>query len=234
MTFEIFLNLCVAVLLGATIGIERQVRQRMAGLRTNALVSLGAASFVAFSSLIDGEMSPTRVAAQVVSGIGFIGAGVIMREGVRVRGLNTAATLWCAAAVGLFAGSGNWIGAVVAAGLVLAVNIAIRPLARRIDPKGAMATEVEHHYRVTVRCPEDREAFVRALVLHSFGPTHVHLTSMQSRDLDEPGEVEVGADIVCKGSADEILEQIVGRLSLEPVITAARWHSRLDRPEDGD
>src|SRR5215471_11205202 len=101
------INLAVAMALGAAIGFERQWRQRMAGLRTNTLVAIGAASFVIFAALIPGESSPTRVAAQVVSGIGFLGAGIIFREGLHVTGLNTAATLWCSAAVGLLAGSGH-------------------------------------------------------------------------------------------------------------------------------
>src|SRR5258708_37487150 len=100
------LNLAVALGLSAAIGFERQWRNRLAGLRTNTLVALGAASFVIFEQLIPGESSPTRVAAQVVSGIGFLGAGLIFREGLSVRGLNTAATLWCSAAVGVIAGAG--------------------------------------------------------------------------------------------------------------------------------
>src|SRR6201990_3279989 len=96
----------MATLMGACIGFERQWRQRLAGLRTNTLVALGAASFVVFSGLVPGDNSPTRVAAQLVSGIGFLGAGLIFKEGLSVRGLNTAATLWCSAAVGLLAGEG--------------------------------------------------------------------------------------------------------------------------------
>ena len=88
------ISLGVATLMGACIGFERQWRQRMAGLRTNTLVAIGAASFVIFAGLFPDEGSPTRVAAQVVSGIGFLGAGIIFREGLHVTGLNTAATLW--------------------------------------------------------------------------------------------------------------------------------------------
>jgi putative Mg2+ transporter-C (MgtC) family protein len=86
-------NLGFAVALGAAIGFERQWRQRLAGLRTNTLVALGAATFVVFESLFPDNSNPTHVAAQVVSGIGFLGAGIIFREGLNVRGLNTAATL---------------------------------------------------------------------------------------------------------------------------------------------
>lgn len=96
----------MATIMGAIIGFERQWRQRMAGLRTNTLVAIGAASFVIFERLY-GNGSSTQVAAQVVSGIGFLGAGIIFREGLHVSGLNTAATLWCSAAVGLLTGSGH-------------------------------------------------------------------------------------------------------------------------------
>jgi putative Mg2+ transporter-C (MgtC) family protein len=93
------IDLALAVALGSIIRFERQWRNRLAGLRTNTLVALGAASFVVFAALFPEESSPTRVAAQVLSGIGFLGAGVIFREGLNDRGLNTAATLWCSAAI---------------------------------------------------------------------------------------------------------------------------------------
>jgi len=98
-TVEMLLRLGAGVGLGAVIGVERQYRARMAGLRTNALVAAGATLFVLLSAHgFHGQSAdPTRVAAQIVSGIGFLGAGVIMREGLSVRGLNTAATLWCSA-----------------------------------------------------------------------------------------------------------------------------------------
>src|SRR4051812_44299980 len=83
------LNVGAALLMGAAIGLERQFRQRTAGLRTNALVCVGAALFVSLSRLIGPEASPSRVAAQVVSGVGFLGGGIILREGFNVRGMNT-------------------------------------------------------------------------------------------------------------------------------------------------
>lgn len=89
----------IALALGALIGAERQWHQRMAGLRTNALVALGAALFELYAVLLEGSnaVDPTRIAAYVVSGVGFLGAGVILRDGVNVRGINTAATVWCSA-----------------------------------------------------------------------------------------------------------------------------------------
>jgi putative Mg2+ transporter-C (MgtC) family protein len=120
------IHLLVALACGATIGFERQWRQRLAGLRTNTLVSLGAAIFVVFAGQFTGD-SPTRVAAQVVTGIGFLGAGVISKEGANVRGLNTAATLWCSGAVGLLAGAGYWRHAILAVTLITAINLFLRP-----------------------------------------------------------------------------------------------------------
>src|ERR1700737_5108362 len=99
-------RLGLALVLGSAIGFERQWHQKMAGLRTNALVALGSCGFVVFSAMV-GQGDPTRIAAQIVTGIGFLGAGIILREGINVHGLNTAATLWCSAMVGTLAGAGH-------------------------------------------------------------------------------------------------------------------------------
>jgi putative Mg2+ transporter-C (MgtC) family protein len=126
------LNLFVAACLGAAIGLERQWRQRLAGLRTNTLVALGAAIFVTYGRVASDDAA-ARIAAQVVSGIGFLGAGVIFKEGLAVRGLNTAATLWCSAAVGRLAGEGFALYGLMAAGLVLGANTALRPIVHAIN-----------------------------------------------------------------------------------------------------
>jgi putative Mg2+ transporter-C (MgtC) family protein len=160
---EAAINLAVALGLSAVIGFERQWRNRLAGLRTNSLVSLGAASFVIFAALVPGEASPTRVAAQVVSGIGFLGAGLIFREGLNVRGLNTAATLWCSAAIGVLAGAGYLLYATLATGFVVFVNLLLRPIVRFINRQPLTATELDMGYVVSVTCRSPDEAHVRAL-----------------------------------------------------------------------
>src|SRR5262245_22879053 len=142
MLFKAFvLNSGAALLMGVAIGLERQLRQHPAGLRTNALVALGAALFVGLSAMIDREGSPTRIAAQVVSGLGFLGGGVILREGLTVRGLNTAATLWCSGAVGTLAGAGYPLEALAGTGCILAVNIGLRPVVRYIEARNKTATD---------------------------------------------------------------------------------------------
>ncbi|MBB1255329.1 MgtC/SapB family protein [Streptomyces sp. OF3] len=239
-TLEFSLRLGCAFGLGALVGVERQWRARMAGLRTNALVSTGAALFVLLAVNTPGEVSPTRIAAQVVSGIGFLGAGVIMRDGVNVRGINTAATIWCAAAVGVLAGSGVFLGASLGALAVVAANVLLRPIARRIEaaPPGKDA-ETETPYQLRVVCQEDQEAHIRALLLQSLSGSGFLLRSLHSEDLvDDEGRVDgarkvsVRAEMVARGRPDEQLEQAVSRLSLEPGVTAVRWQAREAAPAD--
>jgi uncharacterized membrane protein YhiD involved in acid resistance len=100
-TLHFAIRLLLALAMGATVGLERQLRQRMAGTRTNALVAAGAAAFVMCGLLLDNDPSARgRIVSYVVSGVGFLGAGVIFKDGASVRGLNTAATIWCSAAIG--------------------------------------------------------------------------------------------------------------------------------------
>ena len=105
-------SFAIAFVLGTLIGAERQWRQRTAGLRTNVLVAVGAAAFTDLGTRLLGAEGSTRIISYIVSGIGFLGAGVILKEGTQIRGLNTAATLWCSAAVGAFAGAALWAEAI--------------------------------------------------------------------------------------------------------------------------
>ncbi|MCC5985443.1 MAG: MgtC/SapB family protein [Rhodobacteraceae bacterium] len=217
------LNLLVALVLGAMVGAERQWRQRLAGLRTNTLVALGAASFVVFAAIFPDEISPTRVAAQIVSGIGFLGAGIIFREGFNVRGLNTAATLWCSASVGMLAGAGAWDFAALMTAMVVFVNLALRPLVQRLNRQPIDSTELMRFYEVEIVCRGAQEAHVRALLLNGFAEGGLHLTGLESQDIEDSDRVEVTAEANAESTTDAAMEKIVGRLSLEPAVTAARW-----------
>ncbi|CUA94225.1 MgtC/SapB family protein [Pannonibacter indicus] len=224
------LHLTAAMLLGAAIGFERQWRQRLAGLRTNTLVALGAASFVVFSTVVPGDASPTRVAAQVVSGIGFLGAGIIFREGLNVRGLNTAATLWCSASVGVLAGAGALAYAAIVTGLVMTVNLLLRPLVFRINRQPLSSTELDVGYRISIVCRGDQEAHVRALLLQGLAASAMHLRQLDSSNIEDSDRVEIKATVHADSRTDKAVEQIAGRLSLEPSVTAARW--RVDALSD--
>src|SRR3984957_8060512 len=126
---ELVIRVGSALVLGGMIGAERQWRQRRGGLRTYALVSIGAALFVLLAPLTGARDEATRVAAQVISGVGFLGAGVLMRTGLSVHGLNTASTIWCSAAIGVLSGSGFFAAAFLGTTFVLIINIFLRPLA---------------------------------------------------------------------------------------------------------
>jgi putative Mg2+ transporter-C (MgtC) family protein len=217
------INLAVALGLSAVIGFERQWRNRLAGLRTNTLVALGAATFVIFAALIPGEASPTRVAAQVVSGIGFLGAGLIFREGLSVRGLNTAATLWCSAAIGVMAGAGYLLYATVATGFVVFVNLLLRPIVSFINRQPLTATEIETGYLVSVTCRSDDEAHIRALLLQGLASCGLALRRLDSTNLEGTAHVAVSALVSASYRIDAEVERIVGRLSLEHAVSAARW-----------
>ena len=223
---EVFARLAAALVAGAAIGVERQWHQKMAGLRTNSLVALGSAGFVAFSSVV-GQGDPTRVAAQVVSGIGFLGAGVILREGANVRGLNTAATLWCSAMVGTFAGGGYYALSLGAAALVISTNIAMRSAILHIS-RSQQATadhDAETQYTIAVTCRSTEEAHVRSLLLHALSQGGLGLRRIESEDLLDSDKVRVTADIPPGERKDSTLENIVGRLSLEPFVTAVSWEA---------
>jgi putative Mg2+ transporter-C (MgtC) family protein len=127
-------RLFLALGLGALIGLERQLRNHEAGLKTNALVATGSALFVMMAETFD---APDRIVGQILSGIGFLGAGMIMRDGMHVRGLNTAATMWCAAAIGTLVGVGERVMPALAAVTVIVANVVLRELAVWIDKKHA-------------------------------------------------------------------------------------------------
>lgn len=217
----------IALILGTAIGTERQWRQRMAGLRTNALVAVGAALYVILSDLVIDDISPTRVAAQVVSGIGFLGAGVIMKEGANIRGLNTAATLWCAAAIGVLSGSGFTIHAVIGTLIVLNANILLRSIQQKIPGEHGI-TEVDLHYKLDLVCNSEDEAHIRSLLLHTMNDSPLKLISLSSKDMENPAKMKVTAVLVANKGNKEYLEQIVKRLSLEKSVSAISWEVIMD------
>ncbi|HZV86271.1 MAG TPA: MgtC/SapB family protein [Candidatus Binatus sp.] len=212
------IRLVVALFFGALVGAERQWRQRMAGLRTNALVAAGASMFVMLSALAARPDDSFRIAGQVVSGIGFLGAGVILRNGLSITGLNTAATLWCSAAIGTLAGYGVYRSAAIGAVAVLAANVGLRPIGKALN-RGAASSDLDITYLFRITARTDQEAHLRALLLHSLGGQPLLLKSLKSEDVEHTDKVEVHAILTSTGRQNSLLEQIVSRLSLESGVT---------------
>jgi putative Mg2+ transporter-C (MgtC) family protein len=224
-TLEFLTRLALGLSCGAAIGIERQWRARGAGLRTNMLVAAGATLFVLYSAATPGPNN-TQIAAYVVSGIGFLGGGVILRDGFNVRGLNTAATLWCSAATGVLAAGGHLAFAAIATAAVLAIHLLGRPAGRLLD-RDNLDEEAEdlRPYRVYVTCRAKTEPHIRALLVqHAGNGSDVILRGIDATRDPEASTVKITAHVLVDGDAPTRLEQLVARLSLEPGIIAVHWH----------
>ncbi|OBG19781.1 MgtC/SapB family protein [Mycobacterium sp. 852002-51057_SCH5723018] len=218
------LRLAVGVGCGALIGLERQWRARRAGLRTNALVAAGATLFVLYAVATE-DSSPTRVASYVVSGIGFLGGGVILREGVNVRGLNTAATLWCSAAIGVLAASGHLVFTLIATATVIGIHVFGRPLGRLIDRDNAAEEDEDlRPYLVQVVCRPKSEKYARAHIVQHAGGNDITLRGIHTgRATDD--EITLTANVLMSGNTPARLERLVAELSLQPGVRAVQWYA---------
>lgn len=178
-------RMTAALLLGAVVGLERQWRQRTAGARTNALVAAGASAFVMAGLLLTGDRSARgRIASYVVSGVGFLGAGVVFKDSGTVRGLNTAATIWCSAAIGVLSGLGAPHWALILAAGVIFTNTVLRPLAYRLHP--VLPTEVPTvtTYRLDLTCRSVDEVHLRTLMLSTISQSPATLQAIHSEDIE--------------------------------------------------
>ncbi|MDH6234962.1 putative Mg2+ transporter-C (MgtC) family protein [Mesorhizobium soli] len=227
-TFELYpfldtaVSFTAAFILGTLIGAERQYRQRTAGLRTNVLVAVGSAAFVDLAQRIAGTAEAVRVISYVVSGIGFLGAGVIMKEGMNVRGLNTAATLWCSAAVGACAGTDMLAEAALLTVFVLAGNTLLRPLVNVINriPIDEQAAEATYEVKVITSrdaMPEMRDLLVERLEDADYPVGDVEIT-------DRSGDsVEIVATLVSTAVDPEEIDAVTSYMETRPEIANATW-----------
>lgn len=223
-TLQFALHLALSLLLGALVGLERQWRQRMAGTRTNALVAAGASAFVMAGTLLPNDPTATgRIASYVVSGVGFLGAGVIFKDGASVRGLNTAATVWCSAAIGVLGGFGYLHLAVLLALAVLLTNTVLRPLAYRLHPVLPAAEPLESLYEITLTCRTAEETRMRSLLINTVVQGPASLQAIHSQDEETTGLTHLRAEINTRGRQNELVEQRALRLSIEPGVTSLSW-----------
>jgi putative Mg2+ transporter-C (MgtC) family protein len=215
-------SLATAFILGTLIGAERQWRQRSAGLRTNVLVAVGAAAFTDLGTRLLGAEGATRIIAYVVSGIGFLGAGVILKEGTQIRGLNTAATLWCSAAVGAFAGAGQLPEAVALSAFVLAGNTLLRPIVNYINRLPIDMRTTEAQYRVHVVTNQRKVSAARDIldeVLEQAGYPIVAIETLSETET----QVELAAVLAPSSAEPAVLDQVVARLEKSPPVDSATW-----------
>jgi putative Mg2+ transporter-C (MgtC) family protein len=230
-TFQLYdfldtlVSLLTAFVFGTMIGAERQYRQRSAGLRTNVLVAVGASAFVDLAYRLSGPDGAVRVIAYVVSGIGFLGAGAIMKEGMNVRGLNTAATLWASAAVGCCAGADMVAQAALLTVFVLGGNTLLRPLVKAIDRTPIDVQASEASYDVLVTTDAASVAAVRELLLEKLDAANYPV-----RDIDvvyrASDTAEIVATLVSQSIEPEELDAVVTSLASRPGVRHATWSVR--------
>lgn len=219
------ITLSIALALGTLIGAERQYRQRTAGLRTNALVALGAAAFVDLGMRLNGNPGATQVLAYVASGVGFLGAGVIIKDGANVSGLNTAATIWCSAVTGAFAGADRPAEAVLLAAFVLAGNTFLRPLVHLIEraPIDERATEAIYQLHVTVS--QTRRDALRDLLVERLEAADYPVREIEELERGE-GEVELVAVLAATSVDARELDAVATDLEKISGVEHASWTSR--------
>lgn len=230
---EFIIRLFLALILGVAIGLERQWRQKSAGLRTNTLVALGSAAFTLISYSLTHSVDlngtykgdVTRIVGQIVTGIGFLGAGVIMRDGLNVQGLNTAATIWCSAAVGALSGVGLFVESLIVAAAVMLTHILLRPVGMELNRFTFKKEESgTYTYIITIKCKEQVENHLRVLILNTLKQdAHLQLRSLKSSDNGNPAYTYIDAEILANGKHDSEMEKLASLLTLEYGVTQVSW-----------
>ncbi len=226
-TFIIRLSICFA--LSILIGLERQLRHRMVGLRTNVLVCIGAFLFVYLSFGIHVN-DQTRIAAQVVSGIGFLGAGVILRDGSKIKGLNTAATLWCVAAIGTLCAAGLVIEATLGTIFVLLSNIILRLISLFIMDK--IKATAKEKYTIRINCKKAKEEKIRTNFAKIIDNNDLVLNSLERSEITEE-EIKLKA-IMITGVPSKV-EMVINKISTDPGVVSITWeHEKVSKTDNED
>lgn len=225
------LHMVVAGVLGGIVGLERQWSRHQAGILTTLIVSLGSYAFTAFGYLLsDASVDLTRIAAQVVSGIGFLGAGVILREGGNVRGLNTAATVWASASIGILCCLNNLTYACLIAASIILFHLILHPVSdflaqKRKYEKSEKKKNVETYYKISVSCPEEYELEIRKSIMSIIkNEPDALLHNMEStNDTDQKGIKKIRAYITTKKDNDTLIESIIMKVGKNEEIISAGW-----------
>ena len=209
------------MILGFFIGLERQLTGHLAGIRINVLICLGTCLFTLFP-VVYGSDQVFRISAAIISGVGFLCSGVIFKENGSVKGINTAATLWCTAAIGVLCSTDEYIWAIIATVILIGSNLILRPLAKKITPISSR-DEAEVKYRISITCEEKAEFEIRQLLINSNIPKTLCLSNIESGDV--VGEkVEVIAEFCSFGKPkNHDLEKIVSLALNNDLVVSAGW-----------
>jgi len=221
--YEFFIRLMLSLLLGTLIGIERQINEHSIGIRTNILVCLGTTMFTLFPFTI-GYPDNLRVTAQIVTGVGFLGTGIIFKDGTNVRGVNTAATIWCSAAIGILSGAGNHIYAIVATIVLIVSNIIFRPIARRLTNVYIFGDSY-NYYQIFFTCQKSEEYNFRDFLLKEIKDNKFQMIDLMSDEVKQD-KIEIKSVIRFRGKGDnELIESFIKTIGLNNGIASIGWKS---------
>lgn len=226
---EFLIRITLCFILGSLIGLERQYRRKSVGIRTITLVSLGSFLFVSISNLLP-TGDTTRIAAQVVSGIGFLGAGVILRDGTNIRGLNTAATLWCSAAVGALTASGLLIEAIIGVAYILLANLFLRFVSRSLLRKTIHSKII--NYNLKISCEEEKEGIIKNTLLQRLKHNQICIKSFSTKKNDNQIGLEIEMEV--ESNFKEDINTIINKLCLEEGIISVKYDNATKFLEDDD
>ncbi|MBU3603586.1 MgtC/SapB family protein [Polynucleobacter sp. AP-Kaivos-20-H2] len=216
------ISLTAAFFFGGLIGLERQYRQRTAGLRTNILVAIGAAIFVDAGNRLTGHDGAVHVMAYVVSGIGFLGAGVIMREEGNVRGINTAATLWASGAVGACAGADLILESGLATLFILAANTLLRPVVTFINRQPLDTISVEVTNSVYIITPKHAQKhalkqFIKTLEEAGYQTQDIEVHQFGNDD------IEIQAVLTASAVDGDKMDKLIAKIADQEFVSQAFW-----------
>ena len=204
---EFLIKIVYCFILSLLIGLERLSGRHVTGLRTNVLVSLAAFMFVSFSFNVN-TTDQTRMAAQVVSGIGFLGAGVIMKDGLNVKGLTTAATLWSTAAIGVLCAGSMIVEASIGCFFILFSNIFLKNLTTKLSKY------TKEDYIFNIKCSQESEKKVRSLILKQTKNINIDLKNIETKTLDN-GEAKLYAYITSELNFNYLIDRLMAAIMKE-------------------
>ena len=167
--------------------------------------------------------SGTRIAAQVVSGIGFICGGAILREGITVRGMNTAATLWCTAAIGTLVGFGQWLPAVVGTASIMVAHVLFRPIAHAIDGLTQGKSETELLYDVKLVCQRMQEGAIRTFLIEQIKAAKMRLQGLTMQDTSSLDQVEMKIHLYSAQQNEQAMNDLVAQLAAKTEVSRVSW-----------
>lgn len=219
---EFVIRILAAIFFGICIGIERQLKGHTAGIQTNGLVCTGSCLFTLVSFMVD-TPEPTRIAAGIVSGIGFLCSGIIFKDGSNVKGINTATTIWCTASIGVIVAAGYILFGAVATGLVILINLVFKPIDKRVKPLKSLQVEMEEYYSLKIICEETKEIAIRRMILELVNECGLTIMNLESGDLIG-SKVEIQATLFSpEGIMAHTPEMIISRICVMEGVYSAGW-----------